>query len=147
MLLLAKRLNRLALYLFYLACVVFLVAGTLGSLEGATSFTENALVEKVFRLAPFYLVMATMPLSIITGLCLRRLNIMHIGILRTVFLSAAAFTLLPLFFKSVPGWVAAAAWVGVIYMLKVNITRFEQYLAERTQQSAEHTASDAPTSA
>lgn len=128
---LVKRLNKISIYLFYLACVVFLITGTLGSMDGSTAFKNNAFIEKTFRLVPVGLVFLSMPLSIISAFCLRRLNIMHTSILRLIFIVAGVFTLLPLFFVNVPGWVAGAAWVGVVYMLKANLKRFDKYIAER----------------
>lgn len=129
---LAKRCNRASLWLFYLSVLVFLLAGSVSAWYAGQEahIGQAALLDMLVTRVPVWLMYASVPLSVLCAWLLARLGILNRSIAITIFLICFAMTAAFKVF-GISSWLAAGAWVGVVYMLKANIARFEKYLAER----------------
>lgn len=119
MLALAEKTNRVALLLIYLAVLVFVITGTLYSLEVSRDFTEMAL-----EYLPLGLIVLSIPCSLFCGFLLVRLGISNTQVLLMMFITAAVL----LVFNSYFGM---AAWLGIPFVLKSNLKKYQLFLAER----------------
>lgn len=120
MLALAEKTNRVALLLVYLAIVVFVITGTLYSLEVSRELTEMAL-----EYLPLGLIVLSIPCSVFCGFLLVRLGISNAQVLLMMFITAAVL----LIFNSYFGM---AAWLGIPFVLKSNLKKYQMFLAEKS---------------
>lgn len=119
MLALAEKTNRIALMLVYLAVLAFVITGTLYSLEVSREWTAWAL-----EYLPLGLIVLSIPCSLFCGFLLVRLGISNTQVLLMMFVTSAVI----LAFNSYFGM---AAWLGIPFVFKSNLKKYQMFLAER----------------
>lgn len=121
MLALAEKTNRIGLTLVYLAVLVFVITGTLYSLDVSRDLTEQAL-----EYLPFGLIMLSIPCSLFCGFLLVRLGISSTQVLLMMTITATVI----LCFNSYFGM---AAWLGIPFVFKSNLKKYQLFLAEKAE--------------
>ena len=121
MLALAEKINRIALLLVYLAVLAFVVTGTVYSLEVSRDLTEMAL-----EYLPLGLVALSIPCSLFCGFLLVRLGISTTQTLLMMFVTGAVLLVLSPYF-------GMAAWLGIPFVFKSNLKKYQLFLAEISQ--------------
>jgi hypothetical protein len=116
----ARTLNKASIYLIYLAIGAFLVFGTLKSL---TVFHDSELMYTLFHYLPYTLVGLTIPVSCYVAFILFRYRLSQPSMLALCL--GVGFGLF-----LISSYVALAAWIGVAFMFKANLTRFFNFLEQ-----------------
>lgn len=116
----ARTLNKASVYLIYLAIGAFLVFGTLKSL---TVFHDSELMYTLFHYLPYTLVGLTIPVSCYVAFILFRYRLSQPSMLALCL--GVGFGLF-----LISSYVALAAWIGVAFMFKANLTRFFNFLEQ-----------------
>lgn len=119
MLALAEKTNRIALILVYLAVLAFVITGTLYSLDVSRESMALAL-----EYLPISLIILSIPCSLFCGFLLVRLGISNTQVLMMMFITSAVL----LSFNSYFGM---AAWLGIPFVFKSNLKKYQMFLAER----------------
>ncbi|WP_410472825.1 hypothetical protein ACGTJS_03465 [Faucicola mancuniensis] len=114
----AQTLNKISIYLIYLAIGLFLIFGTLKSLP---NFHDNTLIYQGFYYLPYGFIGLTIPLSCYVAFILYRYRLSQPSMI---------FTCLGVGFGLflVSSYVAFASWIGVAFMFKANLTRFFKFI-------------------
>lgn len=121
MLALAEKTNHIGLNLVYLAVLAFVITGTLYSLNISREWTELAL-----EYLPLGLIVLSIPCSLFCGFLLVRLGISNMQVLLMMFITAAVLLVLNSYF-------GMAAWLGIPFVLKSNLKKYQLFLAEKSQ--------------
>lgn len=127
MLALAEKTNRIGLNLVYLAVVAFVITGTLYSLDVSRDLTEMAL-----EYLPLGLVALSIPCSLFCGFLLLRLGVSNMQVLMMMFVTAAVLLVLSPYF-------GMAAWLGIPFVFKSNLNKYQLFLAEKGELTAKKT--------
>ncbi len=114
----AKTLNKLSIYLIYLAIISFLIFGTLKSLS---QFHDSQLIYTLFHWLPYGLVGLSIPLSCYVAFILYRYRLSQPSMLALCI--GMGFGLF-----AMSSYVALAAWIGVAFMFRANLTRFFNFI-------------------
>lgn len=123
----AKMLNTLTIYLIYLAIVAFLVFGTLKSLA---KFHDSEVIYGLFHYVPYTLVGLSIPLSCYVAFILYRYRLSQPSMVALCL--GVGFGLF-----AVSSYVALAAWIGVAFMFRANLTRFFNFIEQQTSSSVD----------
>lgn len=121
----ASSINKIAIYLIYLAIGAFLLFGTLKSLP---MFHQNQTIYLCFHYLPYSLVGLSIPLSCYVAFILWRYRLSQPSML--LMCLAVGFGL---FFVS--SYVALSAWIGVAFLFKSNLKRFFNFLTMNEQEN------------
>lgn len=124
----AQAINKVAIYLIYLAIGVFLLFGTLKSLP---NFHDSQLIYLCFHYLPYTLVGFSIPLSCYVAFILWRYRLSQPSML--LLCLGVGFGL---FFVS--SYVAFSAWIGVAFLFKANLKRFFNFLNNDSQQASDN---------
>lgn len=116
----AKTINTASIYLIYAAIVAFLVFGTLKSLA---VFHRSETVYTLFHYLPYTLVGLTIPLSCYVAFILLRYRLSQPSMLALCLGVGFGLFLLS-------SYVAFAAWMGVAFMFRANLTRFFNFVEQ-----------------
>lgn len=116
----AQRLNKVSIYLIYMAIAMFLLFGTLKSLS---QFRDSQTIYTLFHWVPYGLVGLTIPLSCYVAFILYRYRLSQPSMLALCL--GLGFGLFML-----SSYVALAAWIGVAFMFKANLNRFFHFIDE-----------------
>ena len=116
----AQRLNKVSIYLLYMAIAMFLLFGTLKSLS---QFRDSQTIYTLFHWVPYALVGLTIPLSCYVAFILFRYRLSQPSMLALCI--GLGFGLF-----AISSYVALAAWIGVAFMFKANLTRFFKFIHE-----------------
>lgn len=116
----AQRLNKWSIYLLYMAIAIFLLFGTLKSLS---QFKDSQTIYTLFHWVPYGLVGLTIPLSCYVAFILFRYRLSQPSMLALCI--GLGFGLF-----AISSYVALAAWIGVAFMFKANLTRFFNFIHE-----------------
>lgn len=114
----AKTLNKISIYLIYLAIGCFLIFGTLKSLA---QFHDSQLIYNLFHWLPYVLVGLSIPLSCYVAFILYRYRLSQPSMLTLCI--GMGFGLFV-----ISSYVALAAWIGVAFMFKANLSRFFSFI-------------------
>lgn len=124
----AQAVNKVAIYLIYLAIGAFLLFGTLKSLP---NFHDSQLIYLCFHYLPYTLVGFSIPLSCYVAFILWRYRLSQPSML--LLCLGVGFGL---FFVS--SYVAFSAWIGVAFLFKSNLKRFFNFLNNHSQQASDN---------
>lgn len=114
----AKTLNKISIYLIYLAIIAFLIFGTLKSLP---TFQQSELMYQLFHFVPYGLIGLSIPLSCYVAFILYRYRLSQPSMLALCI--GVGFGLF-----AISSYVALASWIGVAFMFKANLTRFFNFI-------------------
>lgn len=117
----AQTLNKWSIYLIYLAIIAFLIFGTLKSLS---HFHDSQLIYTLFHWLPYGLVGLSIPLSCYVAFILYRYRLSQPSMIATCL--GVGFGLF-----AISSYVALAAWIGVAFMFKANLTRFFNFIDQQ----------------
>lgn len=119
----AKQLNKISIYLIYLAIVAFLLFGTIKSLP---QFQQSELLYQLFHFVPYTLIGLSIPLSCYVAFILYRYRLSQPSMLALCM--GVGFGLF-----AISSYVAFASWIGVAFMFKANLKRFFDFIEEQQQ--------------
>lgn len=114
----AQMLNKISIYLIYLAIIAFLIFGTLKSLP---AFQQSELMYQLFHFVPYGLIGLSIPLSCYVAFILYRYRLSQPSMLALCI--GVGFGLF-----AISSYVALASWIGVAFMFKVNLKRFFNFI-------------------
>lgn len=114
----AQTLNKINIYLIYLAIIAFLIFGTLKSLP---AFQQSELMYQLFHFVPYGLIGLSIPLSCYVAFILYRYRLSQPSMLALCI--GVGFGLF-----AISSYVALASWIGVAFMFKANLTRFFNFI-------------------
>lgn len=114
----AQMLNKISIYLIYLAIIAFLIFGTLKSLP---AFQQSELIYQLFHFVPYGLIGLSIPLSCYVAFILYRYRLSQPSMLALCI--GVGFGLF-----AISSYVALASWIGVAFMFKANLKRFFNFI-------------------
>lgn len=114
----AQTLNKISIYLIYLAIIAFLIFGTLKSLP---TFQQSELMYQLFHFVPYGLIGLSIPLSCYVAFILYRYRLSQPSMLALCI--GMGFGLF-----AISSYVAFASWIGVAFVFKANLTRFFNFI-------------------
>lgn len=121
----AQMLNKISIYLIYLAIIAFLIFGTLKSLP---AFQQSELIYQLFHFVPYGLIGLSIPLSCYVAFILYRYRLSQPSMIVTCL--GVGFGIF-----AVSSYVALASWIGVAFMFKANLKRFFNFIENQNTEN------------